>query len=113
MNYVNAHATSTLAGDLAEVNAIKKVFKDTSELKMNATKVRNIFFSFKYFRILTAFFCQPWSYHYIFLSFQSMIGHGLGAAGGLEAIATIKAITTGWLHPTINQDVTSWTRNSS
>ncbi|XP_022773491.1 3-oxoacyl-[acyl-carrier-protein] synthase I, chloroplastic-like isoform X2 [Durio zibethinus] len=72
VNYVNAHATSTLAGDLAEVNAIKKVFKDTSELKMNGTK--------------------------------SMIGHGLGAAGGLEAIATIKAITTGWLHPTINQD---------
>lgn len=34
-----------------------------------------------------------------------MIGHGLGAAGGLEAIACIKAITTGWLHPTINQDV--------
>lgn len=34
-----------------------------------------------------------------------MIGHGLGAAGGLEAIATIKAINTGWLHPTINQDV--------
>ncbi|OMP02891.1 hypothetical protein COLO4_10735 [Corchorus olitorius] len=72
VNYINAHATSTLAGDLAEVNAIKKVFKDTSEIKMNGTK--------------------------------SMIGHGLGAAGGLEAIATIKAITTGWLHPTINQD---------
>uniref|UniRef100_A0A089NBJ3 3-oxoacyl-[acyl-carrier-protein] synthase I, chloroplastic n=1 Tax=Capsicum annuum TaxID=4072 RepID=A0A089NBJ3_CAPAN len=71
VNYINAHATSTLAGDLAEVNAIKKVFKDTSEIKMNGTK--------------------------------SMIGHGLGAAGGLEAIATIKAITTGWLHPTINQ----------
>ncbi|MBA0610889.1 hypothetical protein Godav_011650, partial [Gossypium davidsonii] len=72
VNYVNAHATSTLAGDLAEVNAIKKVFKNTSEIKMNGTK--------------------------------SMIGHGLGAAGGLEAIATVKAITTGWLHPTINQD---------
>ncbi|KAJ8621811.1 hypothetical protein MRB53_030340 [Persea americana] len=71
VNYVNAHATSTLAGDLAEVNAIKKVFKDTSEMKMNGTK--------------------------------SMIGHCLGAAGGLEAIATIKAINTGWLHPTINQ----------
>ncbi|KAK6117004.1 hypothetical protein DH2020_049248 [Rehmannia glutinosa] len=71
VNYVNAHATSTLAGDLAEVNAIKKVFQNTSEIKMNGTK--------------------------------SMIGHGLGAAGGLEAIATIKAINTGWLHPTINQ----------
>ncbi|KAK4338520.1 hypothetical protein RND71_043007 [Anisodus tanguticus] len=71
VNYINAHATSTLAGDLAEVNAIKKVFKDTSEIKMNGTK--------------------------------SMIGHGLGAAGGIEAIATIKAIKTGWLHPTINQ----------
>ncbi len=35
---------------------------------------------------------------------QSMIGHGLGAAGGLEAIAVIKAIQTGWLHPTINQE---------
>ncbi len=34
-----------------------------------------------------------------------MIGHGLGAAGALEAIATIKAIETGWLHPTINQFV--------
>lgn len=72
VNYVNAHATSTLAGDLAEFNAIKSVFKDTSEIKMNGTK--------------------------------SMIGHGLGAAGGLEAIATIKAINTGWVHPTINQD---------
>ncbi|ONK69239.1 uncharacterized protein A4U43_C05F20780 [Asparagus officinalis] len=72
VNYVNAHATSTPMGDLAEVNAMKMVFKDTSELKMNATK--------------------------------SMIGHSLGASGGLEAIATIKAITTGWLHPTINQE---------
>ncbi|KAL8137051.1 hypothetical protein V2J09_003052 [Rumex salicifolius] len=71
VNYVNAHATSTQAGDVAEVNAMKKVFKDTSEIKMNATK--------------------------------SMIGHGLGASAGLEAIVTIKAITTGWLHPTINQ----------
>jgi 3-oxoacyl-(acyl-carrier-protein) synthase len=38
---------------------------------------------------------------------QSMIGHCLGAAGGLEAIATVKAITTGCVHPTINQFVSS------
>ncbi|KAL5226214.1 hypothetical protein ABZP36_012853 [Zizania latifolia] len=71
VNYINAHATSTLAGDLAEVNAIKQVFKDPSGIKINATK--------------------------------SMIGHCLGAAGGLEAIATVKAMTTGWVHPSINQ----------
>jgi 3-oxoacyl-[acyl-carrier-protein] synthase II len=35
-------------------------------------------------------------------STKSMIGHSLGASGGLEAIATIKAITTGMVHPTIN-----------
>ena len=38
VNYINAHATS-LVGDVAEVNAVKKVFKDSSEIKMNATKV--------------------------------------------------------------------------
>ncbi|KAM0046241.1 putative beta-ketoacyl-[acyl-carrier-protein] synthase I [Helianthus debilis subsp. tardiflorus] len=73
VNYINAHATSTLFGDLAEVNAVKKVFKSTDGIKMNSTK--------------------------------SMIGHCLGAAGGLEAIATVKAIQTGWLHPTLNQFV--------
>ncbi|GJV24193.1 3-oxoacyl-[acyl-carrier-protein] synthase 2 [Tanacetum coccineum] len=71
VNYINAHATSTLVGDVAEVNALKKVFKNTNGIKMNATK--------------------------------SMIGHSMGAAGGLEAIVIVKAIQTGWLHPTINQ----------
>ncbi len=33
-----------------------------------------------------------------------MTGHCLGAAGGIEAIATIQAIRTGQLHPTINLD---------
>ena len=41
----------------------------------------------------------------VVISFQSMIGHCLGAAGGLEAIASVKAIETGWLHPSINQFV--------
>ncbi|KHN49076.1 3-oxoacyl-[acyl-carrier-protein] synthase II, chloroplastic [Glycine soja] len=31
-----------------------------------------------------------------------MIGHLLGAAGGVEAVATIQAIKTGWVHPNIN-----------
>lgn len=35
---------------------------------------------------------------------KSMIGHCLGAAGGIEAVATIKAIETGMLHPSINID---------
>ena len=36
-------------------------------------------------------------------STKSMIGHALGGAGGLEAIASIKSIQTGMIHPTINQ----------
>lgn len=73
VNYINAHATSTPAGDLCEVRAIKQAFgPHVKNIKMNATK--------------------------------SMTGHCLGAAGGIEAIATIKAIETGLLHPTINLD---------
>lgn len=72
VNYINGHATSTLVGDIAEVNAVRKVFTDTSGIKMNATK--------------------------------SLIGHCLGAAGGMEGIAVVKAIETGWLHPTLNQE---------
>ncbi len=35
---------------------------------------------------------------------KSLLGHGLGASGGMETIATVKAIETGMLHPTINQE---------
>ncbi|KAH7679977.1 3-oxoacyl-[acyl-carrier-protein] synthase II protein [Dioscorea alata] len=35
-------------------------------------------------------------------STKSMIGHLLGAAGAVEAVAAIKAIQTGWVHPNIN-----------
>ncbi|KAG0618438.1 hypothetical protein M758_4G064300 [Ceratodon purpureus] len=72
VNYVNAHATSTKAGDLQEYKALMKSFGGNPELKVNSTK--------------------------------SMVGHLLGAAGGVEAIATIQAIRTGWVHPTINLD---------
>jgi 3-oxoacyl-[acyl-carrier-protein] synthase II len=35
---------------------------------------------------------------------KSMIGHGLGASGGMETVATVKSIETGIVHPTTNQD---------
>ncbi len=34
---------------------------------------------------------------------KSLVGHCLGAAAGIEAVAVLKAIETGWLHPTLNQ----------
>lgn len=37
-------------------------------------------------------------------STKSMTGHMLGAAGGVEAVATIMAIETGIVHPTINYE---------
>jgi 3-oxoacyl-[acyl-carrier-protein] synthase II len=35
-------------------------------------------------------------------STKSMLGHLMGAAGAVEAIACVKSLETGWLHPTIN-----------
>ena len=35
-------------------------------------------------------------------STKSMIGHALGGAGALEAVASVKTIQTGKIHPTIN-----------
>jgi 3-oxoacyl-[acyl-carrier-protein] synthase II len=71
VNYVNAHATSTLAGDLCEVKALLKVFgAHAKNIRINATK--------------------------------SMIGHTLGAAGGMASVVTINAILTGRLHPNLN-----------
>lgn len=73
INYINAHATSTMVGDLCEVRGLRSVFgEQTKQIKMNATK--------------------------------SLTGHCLGAAAGIEAIATIKALQTGKLHPNLNID---------
>ncbi|XP_004251704.1 3-oxoacyl-[acyl-carrier-protein] synthase II, chloroplastic-like isoform X1 [Solanum lycopersicum] len=72
VNYINAHGTSTPAGDLKEYQAIVHCFGQNPELRVNSTK--------------------------------SMIGHLLGAAGAVEAVAIIQAIRTGWVHPNINLD---------
>ncbi len=37
-------------------------------------------------------------------STKSMVGHALGGAGALEAVACIKSITDGVIHPTVNQE---------
>jgi nodulation protein E len=37
-------------------------------------------------------------------STKSMTGHPLGAGGGIEAVATIKAMQEGWVPPTIGLD---------
>jgi 3-oxoacyl-(acyl-carrier-protein) synthase len=35
-------------------------------------------------------------------STKSMVGHGLGAAGALEAVAVVDQIAQGYVHPSIN-----------
>ncbi|UCF59870.1 MAG: beta-ketoacyl-ACP synthase II [Anaerolineaceae bacterium] len=37
-------------------------------------------------------------------STKSMIGHLIGAAGAVEAVACVKSLETGWVHPTINYE---------
>jgi len=75
VKYVNAHGTSTGLGDVAESQAIGRVF---GELDTN----KNLLVS----------------------STKSMHGHMLGATGAVEAISCIKAITEGIVPPTINLD---------
>ena len=37
-------------------------------------------------------------------STKSMVGHLMGAAGAVEAVACLKSLETGWVHPTINYE---------
>jgi 3-oxoacyl-[acyl-carrier-protein] synthase II len=72
IGYINAHGTSTPANDKTETLAIKRVFASCGAG------------------------VPPVS------SNKSMIGHALGAAGALEAAATVLSIHHGILPPTIN-----------
>ena len=73
IDYINAHGTSTPAGDVIESNAVKSCLGDHA-------------------------------YRVAISSTKSMIGHLLGAAGGVEAIFSILSIRDGVVPPTINLD---------
>ena len=74
VDYVNAHGTSTSLGDVCETKAIKRTFGDYAK---NGLLVS---------------------------STKSMTGHLLGAAGGVELAACVKAIGEGIVPPTVNLD---------
>ncbi|HMO16994.1 MAG TPA: beta-ketoacyl-ACP synthase II [Oligoflexia bacterium] len=74
IDYINAHGTSTPLNDPNESLAIKKSF-------------------------------GAWAKEGLMVSStKSMVGHLLGAAGGLEAVVIAKAIEEGCVPPTINLD---------
>ncbi len=70
IGHVNAHATATPVGDIAEAAALRSSLGD----------------------------------HPVVTSTKSMTGHLLGAAGAVEAIATLLAIRDGMVPPTRNLD---------
>ena len=73
VDYINAHATSTMVGDAAEVRGIRRLLKGrANHVVVNATK--------------------------------SLIGHTLGAAGAIGAVASVLALQSGKIHPTINYE---------
>lgn len=73
IDYINAHGTSTPAGDAAETQAVKTALGNAAK----STAVS---------------------------STKSMIGHLLGAAGGVEAVFSVLAIRDQVAPPTINLD---------
>jgi len=74
VDYINAHGTSTHLNDLYETKAIKLAFGEAAARKVAISSTKGV------------------------------TGHALGAAGGFECIACVKAIETGVVPPTINYE---------
>jgi 3-oxoacyl-[acyl-carrier-protein] synthase II len=75
VDYINAHGTSTQLNDAAETVAIKRA--------LGEPRARRIPIS----------------------STKSSIGHLLGAAGAVEAVATVRTLLTGVIGPTLGYEV--------
>lgn len=75
IGYINAHGTSTPAGDVEETRAVEQVFGNHAA-----------------------------EHHLWISSTKSMMGHLLGAAGAVEAAICVNAVRTGQIPPTINLD---------
>ena len=75
IDYINPHGTSTGLGDVAESQAIAKIFGDKEHNK-----------------------------NLVVSSTKSMHGHMLGATGAVEGIVCVKTITDSKVPPTINLD---------
>jgi 3-oxoacyl-[acyl-carrier-protein] synthase II len=73
--YVNAHGTSTQLNDSAETAALKRAFGEARAKQIPVS------------------------------STKSSIGHLLGAAGAVEAVATIEALNTRVIPPTLGYEV--------
>jgi len=74
IDYINAHGTSTELNDISETRAIKAVFGKHAYDGL------------------------------VISSTKSAVGHLLGASGGVEMIATVRTLQTGWVAPTLNLD---------
>ena len=72
VDYINAHGTATRVNDQTETKAIKRVFGEKG--------ARNLAVS----------------------STKSMVGHCLGSAGAIEAVATVQALCEQVAPPTIH-----------
>ncbi|KAG9284228.1 hypothetical protein G9A89_002038 [Geosiphon pyriformis] len=84
IDYINAHATSTVLGDLAENRAIASLFPTRTRTRNGSNN------NLEGTDILAV------------SSTKGAIGHLLGAAGAVEAIFTILTIHEGILPPTLN-----------